>query len=99
MSSSANETPPTLPLLPKEAYIGFVDGSGVGVLVEVDVGDGPGVNVAVGVNVDVGSGVLVGVKVGKAVGGVPDVCGAVISYILPSIILGSLLLSTPRSTI
>lgn len=62
---------------------------GSGVL--VGVGDGPGVNVEVAVNV------VVGVKVWDGVGVGPE-DGAVISYILPSMRLGSLLLSTPRAT-
>src|SRR5687767_16033333 len=61
------------------------EGDGVG----VRVGEGPGAGVFV---LD---GVLVRVKV--AVGDVPEV-GADISYILPSMMFGSLSLSIPRST-
>src|SRR5688500_1842778 len=60
-------------------------GVAVGVGVFVDVGEGPGVGVFVRVNVAVG-----------VVSEPED--GAVISYILPSMILGSLLLSIARST-
>ena len=79
----------------------FVGVGGTGVLVAV--GDGPTVLVFVGgtgVLVAVGNGVFVSVGgtavlVGVGVG--PEE-GAVISYILPSIRFGSLLLSMPRST-
>src|SRR6185503_7793580 len=59
---------------------------GVGVKVIVGVGEGPGV------------GVFVRVKVAVGDGAGPEE-GVVISYILPSMILGSLLLSIDRSTI
>jgi hypothetical protein len=72
----------------KDAYKGLLDGGGVGVgvFVLVDVG--------VGETFGSGDGVVDGVFVGSMIEE-----GAVSSYNLPSMILGSELLSTPLSTI
>ena len=89
--------------------VGEIANVGVKVLVGVEMGvlvtDGVMVRefVTVGVRVLVGveMGVLVtdGVMLGEFVTvGVPEEAGALISYILPSMMWGSLLLSTPRST-
>jgi hypothetical protein len=86
LNLQAERVPASKPLAKiKSADDGFFVAVGVGVRVGVFVGVGEGPEV----------GLFVGVNVG---GGVPGE-GAVISYILPSVIFGSELLSMPRSTI
>jgi hypothetical protein len=91
-------------LLPKEAYIGLLDGGGVGVEVGVDVNVAVlvGVAVFVGVLVGVGEGPAVGVFVGNGVFVLVEVGPGLpieISQVLPSFSLEFELLSMPRLTI